>query len=253
MVTEAKAFVQSYSSKNGLVGFAVGVVQDDKLVLAEGYGVGAKGNPQRNLDANTAIQIGSVTKTFVALALGILLHEATDTKKMTIADLLTMVSGFGDSQGDIAVDAGIVGSTERKVIANIEYLEPDGPLPGKKVVGQLRQEAHFSATAAFRQSPRDGHLMCGNNIHGPYDVVDSAKSNVGGIDDMMDAAGLIVSTLNDLGKFMRVVLNWGRLDHATVIVQGEKDTAVSADYGFDVVGKIFWGERYFDKASRRHD
>src|SRR5262245_25982451 len=55
-------------------GVAVVVVKDDKVVLAKGYGVRKLGEPAP-VDAHTLFAIGSVSKSFTAAALGMLVDE----------------------------------------------------------------------------------------------------------------------------------------------------------------------------------
>ena len=55
-------------------GVAVAVVKDDRVVFVGGFGVRTQGQPGA-VDANTAFQLASVTKTFTAAALGTLVDQ----------------------------------------------------------------------------------------------------------------------------------------------------------------------------------
>ena len=95
-------------------GIAVGIIKDDKLILAKGYGVRSLDDKKR-VDENTLFGIASNSKAFTAAALGMLVDEGkmkwddkvTDyipefkmynsyvTEEFTIKDLLTHRSGLG--------------------------------------------------------------------------------------------------------------------------------------------------------------
>ena len=122
-------------------GLAVAVVKDDYLVLAKGYGIRKLGESAR-VDENTIFGIASISKSFTAMALGMLvdegklkwedpvakhlpsfqLHDAYATREITVLDLLVHRSGLA------TVSGGSVwyGSDydRREVIRRIRYLKP---------------------------------------------------------------------------------------------------------------------------------
>jgi CubicO group peptidase (beta-lactamase class C family) len=101
-------------------GFAVGIIKDDKIVFAKGYGV-RSAETKIPVDSQTQFCLGSCSKAFTAAALGILadegrlnwddkivnhlpwfrLHDAYITKELTIGDLLCHRSGLGTFDGDL--------------------------------------------------------------------------------------------------------------------------------------------------------
>ena len=58
----------------GIPGVAVGIVQEGKIVLAEGYGVRQLGRSEK-IDAETLFMIGSNTKAMTTLMLAKLVDE----------------------------------------------------------------------------------------------------------------------------------------------------------------------------------
>jgi len=58
----------------GLPGIAVAVVRNDSVLIAKGYGVRELGHPER-VDAHTAFDAASLTKSFTAAAVGTLVDE----------------------------------------------------------------------------------------------------------------------------------------------------------------------------------
>ena len=97
----------------GLPGLAVAVVFDDQAVFAQGFGVKELGRPDP-VDAGTLFQIGSVSKSFAAAAIGALVEDGLAdwddpvarhlpwfrvrdpwaTRSMTLRDLLSHRSGM---------------------------------------------------------------------------------------------------------------------------------------------------------------
>lgn len=103
-----------------VTGMAIGIIKDDEVVFARGYGVSSI---ETNAPVNTETQfvIGSCSKAFTAAAIGILvdegkldwndkvidhlpwfsLHDDYITKELTIEDLLCHRSGLSTFAGDI--------------------------------------------------------------------------------------------------------------------------------------------------------
>ena len=109
--------IRASLSEWDLPGLAVAVVRRDEVIFAEGFGVKELGRPDP-VDAHTLFQIGSVTKSFGAAAIGALvddglvgwddpvvehlpwfrLKDPEFTRRMTIRDLLAHTSGMpGDA------------------------------------------------------------------------------------------------------------------------------------------------------------
>ena len=68
------AFVAKALKDWEVPGLAIAIVKDDAVVLAKGYGVRTLGSPAP-IDAKTRFAIGSVTKSFTAACLAILVDE----------------------------------------------------------------------------------------------------------------------------------------------------------------------------------
>jgi CubicO group peptidase (beta-lactamase class C family) len=101
-------------------GLAVGVVKDDEVVFARGYGVRSL-DTMAPVDALTQFGIGSASKAFTVAALGLLVEEgrlnwqdkvidylswlrlqdAYVTRELAISDLLSHRSGLGTFDGDL--------------------------------------------------------------------------------------------------------------------------------------------------------
>lgn len=106
--------------KHDVPGMAISVVQDGKIVHAQGYGVRKLGGTEA-VDADTIFPTGSTGKAVTAAALAILvdegklgwddkvidhlpdfrMHDAWVTREMTVRDLLVHRSGLGLGAGDL--------------------------------------------------------------------------------------------------------------------------------------------------------
>ncbi|PLX11486.1 MAG: serine hydrolase, partial [Marinilabiliales bacterium] len=73
-VDSLKQHIQQAMVDWKIPGLAIGIVQDGKVVMAEGFGVCKLGEDQK-VDANTMFGIASNTKAFTASALGLLVNE----------------------------------------------------------------------------------------------------------------------------------------------------------------------------------
>ena len=99
-------------------GLSIGIVRNDSVIFSKGYG-NLEIHKERQVDENTIFGIGSISKSFTALTLGILVDEGKInwddkvkeylpyfelyapyvTDNFTIRDLLTHRSGLKDVSG----------------------------------------------------------------------------------------------------------------------------------------------------------
>jgi CubicO group peptidase (beta-lactamase class C family) len=134
--------VESVMKDSGVPGAWVSIVEDDKVMLARGYGFRALGSTEP-VDADTLFQIGSTTKAFTAAALAILVEEGRlgwddrvidhlpgfrmydpwVTREITIRDLLVHRSGLGPGQGDLMfVPSTTISRAD--LVRRIRFLKP---------------------------------------------------------------------------------------------------------------------------------
>ncbi len=124
-------------------GFAVGIVKNDSVVVARGYGLRELGKPDV-VDEHTLFAIASNSKAFTAAALARLVDEGriawkdhvTDylpyfqlyspyvTAEIRIRDLLSHRSGLGTYSGDLLWYG--TSYTREEVLRRARYLEPAG-------------------------------------------------------------------------------------------------------------------------------
>ncbi|GGO41393.1 serine hydrolase [Deinococcus humi] len=135
-------FIEQTRREWNVPGVAVAVVKDDKIVFIQGYGVRTQGQPAA-VDANTAFQLASVTKTFTAAALGTLvdegklgwddpilnylpgfaMHDPYATLHTSARDLLAHRSGLPAFGGDLLNELGY---TRAEVVRRLRLIEPAG-------------------------------------------------------------------------------------------------------------------------------
>jgi CubicO group peptidase (beta-lactamase class C family) len=112
------AALQRFVSEDGVPGVAVGIVDEGRVVYANGFGVASLAEPARPVTRDTVFHMASVTKTFVATAVmqlaerGQLSLDATivtylpyfrladaRASEITIRQVLTHTSGLPDVEG----------------------------------------------------------------------------------------------------------------------------------------------------------
>ena len=122
-------------------GLSIGIVRNDSLIFSKGYG-NLELHKERKVDVNTIFGIGSISKSFTALTLGILVDEGKIdwddkvktylpyfelyapyvTDNFTIRDLLTHRSGLKDvSGGTLWYHSDY---SREEIIKRLKYLEP---------------------------------------------------------------------------------------------------------------------------------
>ncbi|MCU0276265.1 MAG: serine hydrolase [Acidobacteria bacterium] len=124
-------------------GVGVGIVQDDKLVFAKGYGYRDYGK-KLPFTPGTMMQIASNTKLFTAVAAGLLVQEGKLTWDEPVRESVPSIRFFNDQlnatvtlRDMLAHRTGITrhdtiwyqsDDTRAQLFAKLKYLEPEAPL-----------------------------------------------------------------------------------------------------------------------------
>lgn len=230
-------------------GIAVGIIKDDKLIFAKGYGVRSLAN-KLPVDENTLFGIASNSKAFTSAALAMLADEGklnwddkvTDyipgfmmydpwvTREFTIRDLLTHRSGLGLGAGDLMFwpEGGDISKEE--MIRNIRYLKPVSSFRNKfdydnnlymvageviaKVSGLSWEEfveQKMMKPLGFTTSKASyNRIPAGANMIEPHAPADGKLVQIPhDWNPAVNAAGGIVSNITDLSKWLIMQMNNG--------------------------------------------
>lgn len=231
-------------------GIAVGIVKDDKLIHAKGYGVRSLVTKQK-VDENTLFGIASNSKAFTASALAMLIDEGklkwddkvTDyipefkmynpyvTEEFTVRDLLTHRSGLGLGAGDLMMWPDSTNFTKKDIIHNLRYLKPVSSFRTKYdydnnlyiIAGEVVErvsgmtwedfiEKRMMQPLGMTKSAASIHrLKDKSNLISPHAPV-NGKIEAINIDwsDIANAAGGISSNVTDLSKWITMQMNNGK-------------------------------------------
>ena len=154
-----KQFVEDARQQFDVPGTAIGIVQDGKVVLAEGFGVRERGKPDK-ADADTLFMIASNTKPLTTLMLAKLvdagkftwdtpvtqvlptfkLGDADVTRQIQMKHLVCACTGM--PRQDMETTFNSEGATPASVMATLATMKPTSKL------GELYQYSNIMASAA---------------------------------------------------------------------------------------------------------
>jgi len=239
--------------KSGIPGMAVAVVRDGKTVYAKGFGVRKIGESQP-IDADTVFQIASLSK---SLAASVVAHQVGAgtvkwdtpvvahlpwfrlidpwvTQHVTIADMFSHRSGLPDHAGDDLEDLGY---GRRTVLERLRLLRLHGfrnvyaytnfgltaaaesvaaasgqdweSLSEAVLYKPLGMTATSSRFADFEKRPNRalGHVKVGDGFQPKYRRLPDPESPAGGVS----------SSVNDLARWMALVLQNGKFEGRQII------------------------------------
>ena len=249
-VAELDEYVAGAREAWDVPGLAVAIVKDGKVVLAKGYGVREYGKTEA-VDADTLFAIASNTKAFTAATLAMLAEEDKLTWKdrvqehlpyfrlydpyvsaeMRVDDLLCHRSGLGTFSGDL-LWYGTPYSPE-EIIRRTRHLPPAGSfrahygysnlmfLAAGEVVVQVSgkpwpeflRERILDPLGMNRTTTTVSRLEALGNFATPHKPTpDGLRTLAWQNWDTMAAAGGIISSVNDMTKWLRVQLDRGKSD-----------------------------------------
>jgi CubicO group peptidase (beta-lactamase class C family) len=231
-------------------GIALAIVNDDQVVVAKGYGVKKLGDPAP-VDARTLFGIASNTKAFTATALGLLVEEHKIewdapvvrylpafamwdpfvTRELTVRDLLVHRSGLGLGAGDLLWWPA--STYDRKEIARrLRFIPPATSFRSAyaydnvlyAVAGELIEavsgqpwETFVSSRILAKVGMNGSNVRLsastgGGNIATTHATVDGKVRPIKPFDsDNTNPAGGILSSAEDMAKWIRVQLSEGKL------------------------------------------
>jgi CubicO group peptidase (beta-lactamase class C family) len=251
-------FVERVREEYATPGVALAVVKDDKVLVQRGYGVRRYGGSEA-VDEDTLFQIASCTKSFTAAALAtqvddgklswddpvidhlpeFTLHDLYATRMVTPRDLLAHRSGLPAFTGDLLERFGY---SREEILHRMRYLRPGGGLreranysnPGYLAAGMLAARVGRTSwddlvqQRLFRPLGMTHSGTSSRDRTGCDNVAEAHFPAAGGQarvipwenHDTMGPAGGITSTAADMARWVRMLLNDGKLDGKQVLSPG---------------------------------
>ena len=135
---------ESTLQSTGVPGIAIVVVDKDRVLSMQGFGVREAGKPAR-IDADTVFQVASMSKPITSSVLAVLvgeekidwddrvidhdpgfrMYDPYVTRELRLRDLLCHRSGLPDHSGDLLEDLGFA---RAKILHQLRYQPPDSSL-----------------------------------------------------------------------------------------------------------------------------
>ncbi|MGC3946178.1 MAG: serine hydrolase [Chryseolinea sp.] len=229
-------------------GMSVAIVKDGKVIFAKGYGVKEAGKTEP-ADANTLYAIASNSKAFTTAAIAMMakegklsfddkvrkylpyfeLYDPFVSQDATISDLLCHRIGFRTFSGDAIWYLSDDLSAEQ-IIRRAKYLEPSYPFRAGygysnvmyitagelmktvagKPWGEIIQDKIFNKLGMDRSVTSSKYIESKGNFATPHALTDDKHTPIAWENwDAIAATGGIVSSAEDMGKWMIFNLNNG--------------------------------------------
>jgi CubicO group peptidase (beta-lactamase class C family) len=247
VANDLDAYVRRGVEEWRIPGLAIAVVKDDSVVFAKGYGVRELGKPGA-VDVGTRFAVGSTTKAMTAVALGMLVDEGKVrwdepvitylptfrvgdpyvTRELTVRDLLTHRGGLGNAD---QLWASADYSTE-EITSRVATLAPAYSLRSRfiyqnvmyAVAGEVIEAASGTPWATFVRTrlfaplgmtgtePTLAALTGQPNVATPHmKLRDTIRPVVNRPVDAVGPAGSVWSSVGDMAKWTRFILDSGRV------------------------------------------
>jgi CubicO group peptidase (beta-lactamase class C family) len=246
--------VEGIRNEWSVVGLAVSVVKDGKLVYAKGFGERVLGSGEP-VDENTLFAIGSNTKAFTAAGIGILvdekkmgwddrvtqhlpwfeLYDPWVTREITVRDLLSHRSGLG-RRGDANWYA--TDFDREEIVRRVRFLEPDSSFRSQAgyqntmflTAGEVTEavagvswdewmKSRILSPLGMTRSRTSVRELSGmDNVAEPHQCLDGEVVPVPHRNiDNVAPAGSILSSVSDMSRWMLLMLNEGELDGKRIL------------------------------------
>ena len=230
-------------------GLSVAIVHNDQVILSKGYGV-KKAGADESVDQNTLFAIASNSKAFTAAALAMLVEEkkvAWDDRvrkylpwlelydpwvsaDLRVRDLLSHRSGLGTFSGDLLWYG--TPYTPKEILERARYLKPEGPYRSHYgysnlmflAAGEVIEKASGLSWSEFIKqrilTPAEmKNTVCSvedlknaSNVASPHKTFLERSDPIPWVNwDSMASAGGIISSSDDMARWLRVQLAGGKL------------------------------------------
>ncbi len=249
-----KSYYEESREAYGVPGLAVAIVKDGEIILAEGFGV-KNIKTSEPVDSKTMFPIASNTKAFTAAALAILvdegeiswddkvvdylpyfkLYDPYVTENMTIRDLLTHRSGLATFSGDLIWYGSnynrediirraryldpVYGFRQHFGYSNIMYIAAGEIIPvvTGKSWDDFIKEKFFEPLDMKRSVTSTNDLQEFENVATPHTTLKDEMITIDFLNwDNVAPAGAIISTVEDVSKWLILNLNHGIYEEDTI-------------------------------------
>lgn len=277
--------IESWRKDFDIPGLSVGIIKDGEIILAEGFGVREAGKNQK-ADAATLYAIASNTKAFISASIAVLvkegkvnwddpvrkylpyfeLYDPCVTEMMTIRDLLCHRSGLGTYSGDVVWYRSNYSAEE--TVRRIAELEPQFNFRSgygysnvmflaageviRAVTGKswdaFVTERFFQPLGMDHTITTTADLSKSNNVASPHKYVNGKNNPIPWVAwDNMGAAGGIISSVEDMLKWIDFQLNHGIHNADTLFDRNDQIAMWTPLNSFQVSNRIkeMYGGRNF--------
>lgn len=284
--TDWKLMIEEWRKAYNVPGLSVGIIDQGKVVFTDGFGQLEEGKSEK-ADKNTLYSIASNTKAFISAAFAHLvsegkvkwddkvktylpyfeLYDPCVSEMMTIRDLLCHRSGLGTFSGDViwyrsdySAEDVVKRTSELPNefefrngygYSNVMYLAAGEVI--KKVTGKswdvYVQDNFLSPLGMKRTLTSITAFPRTNNIATPHKPEGSGNNPIPWVNwDNMGAAGGIISSVDDMTKWMLFQLNKGIHLQDTIFKATEQQTMWTPHASFPVSEKSreLYGQRNFN-------
>lgn len=248
-------YIEQARSDWGVPGMAVAIVKDGQIVLSQGFGELKQGSGQP-VNENTQFAIASNTKAFISSALATLvsdgqlswddqvvdylpyfkLYDPYATSETTVRDLLCHRAGLGTFSGDVIWYKSEF--TPEEVIRRIQYVPQAYSFRAGYgysnlmfiTAGQVIKAATCTSWDEYikekfidplgmnRTLTSTNQIEMGKNVATPHKPVNDRNLPIDWVNwDNMGAAGGLISSVNDMAKWMIFNLNNGVANGDTIL------------------------------------
>lgn len=251
ITTQLEAYVHDAMKEWESPGLAIGIVAEDRLVYARGFGVRQLGS-EEPVDPETVFQIGSATKAFLGATQAMLVDDGklkwTDkvidhypefrladpwvTREFQINDLLTQRSGL---PAYTATNMTFYDYPALDIIRSLAYVSPEGSFRADFAYQNAFHVVAGEIVANHNEAPHWNHVLQ-TRIFDPLGMASSSYSaeamqattnRASGhrydstqfvVDPLApfpysaDGAGNINSNIKDLSQWLRLQINQGQVD-----------------------------------------
>lgn len=255
-ITALDAAAQGEIAKDAVPGMAIGVVFQDELVFAKGYGVRDTGSGAP-VDPDSVFQLASVSKPVGATVIAALVGEGVVdwdsrisdldpsfamfepwvTREITIRDLYAHRSGLPEHAGDLLEDLGFERS---EVLHRLRFQPPATSFRSGYAYTNFGLTA--AAVAAARAAGADWEDLSEQKLYGPLGMTATSSRHADLVarpnrarghvlvdgkwvqkydrqPDAQSPAGGVSSSVNDMAKWLRLQLAGGKFEGKQVVAE----------------------------------